>query len=185
MPRKLREEEAGAIHHVYARGNDKRLIYEDDRDRRTYLAMLGAVILHHGWLVLAYCLMANHVHLVIETPEPNLGSGMRRLHGDYALLFNRRHARSGHLFQGRYGAKRIRDDAQLLTAVRYLALNPVEARLCARADEWEWSSTRLVLAGVTHPWLARERLFGYLAGIAGGVPRERFAELVGADADAA
>src|SRR3712207_7313843 len=127
MPRKPREEEPGAIHHVYARGNNRRLIYEDDRDRALYLAMLAAVVRRHEWHLLAYCLMDNHVHLLVETPRPNLGSGMQRLHGDYALLFNRRHERRGHLFQGRYGAKRVRDDAQLVTVLRYIADNPVEA----------------------------------------------------------
>ena len=99
MPRRPRDEEAGAIHHVYARGIEKRLIYQDDRDRGAYLTLLGAVVDEHAWLPLAYCLMDNHVHLVVETPEPNLGVGMRTLHGGYATTFNARHARDGHLFQ--------------------------------------------------------------------------------------
>ena len=99
MPRRPREELADAIHHVYARGNDRRAIYLDDGDRAAYLAMLGRVVVMKGWRCLAYCLMDNHVHLLIETPEPNLGSGMQRLHGLYAQSHNERHGRSGHLFQ--------------------------------------------------------------------------------------
>jgi REP element-mobilizing transposase RayT len=178
MARRPREEEAGAIHHVYARGNDKRLIYEDDADRRLYLAMLAGLVDTHDWLVLAYCLMDNHVHLLVETPRPNLGAGMQRFHGEYALLFNRRHRRSGHLFQGRYGARRIRHDAQLTTTVRYVAANPVEAAMCDRPDEWAWGSVHGVLRGSRPAWLAHERLLGYLGGIGGGAAADRFAELV-------
>ncbi len=167
------------MYHVYARGNDKRLIYEDDRDRRLYLTTLGVVVDACGWLLLAYCLMDTHVHLLVETPEPNLGTGMRRLHGNYALLFNRRHRRCGHLFQGRYGAKRIRDDAHLLTAVSYVAANPVEAGLCGLARQWEWSSVPSALDGAAPAWLAHTHLLKYLAGIGGGSPTDRFAELVG------
>jgi putative transposase len=178
MPRKPREEEAGAIHHVYARGNDKRLIYEDDADRFAYLAMLGTAVERHGWLVMAYCLMDNHMHLLVETPKPNLGTGMRRLHGDYALRFNRRHRRCGHLFQGRYGATRVRDDGHLMTAVRYIVANPVMAGLCDRPEEWVWCSTHAVVAGDGHVWLAHARLLDYLAGIGGGAASTRFAELL-------
>ena len=180
MPRKPREEEAGAIHHVYARGNDKRSIYLDDRDRRAYVALLAQVVRRQAWLLLAYCLMDNHVHLLVETPEANLGEGVQRLHGDYALLFNRRHRRSGHLFQGRYGAKRVRDDAQLLTAARYIAENPVDAAMCDRPVDWPWSSVPSIVAGEARDWLAGEQLLGYLRGIVGDVPRAQLTALLSA-----
>ena len=104
-----RAEEEGAIHHVYARGNGKQVIFVDARDRRTYLGMLGSVVRRCRWYCLAFCLMDNHVHLLIETPFANLGDGMMRLHSPYAQLFNERHDKVGHLFQGRYGARRVRD----------------------------------------------------------------------------
>src|SRR3954454_20748947 len=101
MPRKPRVELAGGVHHVYARGNAREDIYRDDVDRRMYLHTLGREVARWKWRCLAYCLMSNHVHLLLETPEPNLGRGMQRAHGTYARLFNRRHARVGHVFQGR------------------------------------------------------------------------------------
>jgi REP-associated tyrosine transposase len=148
MPRKPREEVEGGVYHVFARGNDRRLIYLDDPDRRTYLRMLRATVRQCRWRLLAYCLMDNHVHLLIETPETNLGRGMQWMHGLYAREFNARHGRSGHLFQGRYGAVRIKTDEQLWTAAVYVAMNPVVAGLCARPSEWPWSSHSAALAAV-------------------------------------
>jgi putative transposase len=159
------------LHHLYARGNGQQTIYLDDRDRTSYLRILGWVIVEHRWRCLAYCLMDNHVHLLVETPEPNLAAGMQRLHGTYARAFNDRHERSGHLFQGRYGAKAIRTDEQLLAVVRYLAMNPVEAGLCGAPSQWPWGSC------ARRPgWLDHARLLEFL-GAAGGDPRARFAEL--------
>jgi putative transposase len=104
VPRKPRAELAGGVHHVFARGNGRQLIYLDDADRGSYLAMLARAVAHRQWRCLAYCLMDNHVHLLIETPLPNLGAGMQWLHGRFAQQFNERHGRSGHVFQGRYGS---------------------------------------------------------------------------------
>jgi putative transposase len=160
------------MHHVYARGNRKQRIYLDDRDRVAYLRLLGLVVRERGWRCLAYCLMSNHLHLLVETPQPNLGAGMESLQGGYARGFNRRHGRTGHLFERRYGAVRIRSDAQLWWVVRYIAMNPVEAGLCARPEEWRWSS-----AGGGAPWLDRRRLLEHLAA-QGGDPRRRYAELL-------
>jgi len=178
MPRKPREEFPGAVVHVFARGNRKQRIYLDDADRSTYLFLLGQVVVRQGWRCLAYCLMHNHVHLLVETPEANLAAGMQRLHGVHAQRFNNRHRRSGHLFQGRYGAVLIRTDAQLLQTARYLAMNPVEAGLCATATEWRWSSHAATLGGAKAPaWLDVQRLLGFF-GLAGGEPRARYAEFV-------
>jgi len=164
---------------VYARGNDRRVVFADDVDRRAYLAMLARVVERSGWLVLAFCLMDNHVHLVVETPRANLGRGMQLLHGAYAAFFNRRHLRSGHLWQGRYGAKRVRSDAQLLATVRYVAANPVDAGLRDRPGEWPWDSTAAVLSGRAPAWLARGRLLAYLGAIGGGSVIKRFRERLG------
>jgi putative transposase len=173
VPRKLREETEGAVHHVYARGNDQQLIYRDVVDRQIYLGLLGCVVGLTGWRCLAYCLMDNHVHLLIETPRPNLGTGMQALHGKYGRRFNDRHDRGGHVFQGRYGARRVTCDAQLWATIRYIALNPVVAGVCADAAQWRWSSS----AGAAPSWLDSERLFEYL-GAAGGDPAERYADLL-------
>lgn len=177
MPRKPREEVEGGIFHVYARGNDRRLVFLDDVDRRRYLAMLGVVVGRTGWYCLAYCLMDNHVHLLIETPLRNLGVGIQRLHSHYAILFNRRHRTSGHLFQGRYGAVRAVTDAQLYTAAVYIACNPVEAGICDRPEAWEWSSHAVTLGAHGEPWVADLRLLSYFAPY-GGDARERYREMV-------
>jgi REP element-mobilizing transposase RayT len=142
VPRKLRVNVEGGIYHVYARGNARGLIYADDVDRRVYLRELDRCVSRFGWSCLAYCLMGNHVHLMIETPAPNLSSGMQLLHGRYAQRFNFRHERSGHLFQGRYGAVLMRREGQVQTTAAYIAKNPVAAGLCKEPADWPWSSFR-------------------------------------------
>jgi REP element-mobilizing transposase RayT len=184
MARKPRDEEAGAIHHVFNRGNDKRLIYRDDADRRAYLRLLEGVIVWAGWRCMGYCLMSNHMHFLVETPKPNLGDGMQRLHGRYARRFNDRHGRSGHLFQGRFQNVRVTNDQQFWTTVRYIARNPVEAGLCLRPDEWAWSSHGGVLVERSPEWLDVARLLEYFSGD-GGDPSERYRVLIDGDAEEA
>src|SRR4051794_38783584 len=169
MARKPREEAEGAVHHVFNWGNNKQLLYRDDADRAGYLALLALVTVWTGWRCLAYCLMDNHMHLLVETPKANLGVGMQRLHGKYGREFNDRHARSGHLFDDRFKCKRVTDEHHFWTVVRYIAHNPVEAGLCGRPGEWAWSSHASALAGDAPRWLDLPRLFEYFAG-AGGDP---------------
>jgi REP element-mobilizing transposase RayT len=176
VPRKPREEVDGGVFHVFARGNDKRLIYRDDDDRRIYLRMLRGTVKQRRWRLLAYCLMENHVHLLVETPQANLGVGMQRLHSLYAHEFNRRHGRSGHVFQGRYGAVRIKTDEQLWTVAAYIAMNPVAAGLCGSAEEWPWSSHAATMSGQAPDWVDVPCLFDYF-GAAGGDGRRRYAEM--------
>ncbi|MCW2994204.1 MAG: toxin RelE [Conexibacter sp.] len=164
--------------HVYARGNRKADISRDDVDCRTYVGLLGAVVTRMRWTCLAYCLMPNHVHLLLTTPEPNLGRGMQRLHGRYAETFNARHGEVGHVFQGRYGAVAVTDDAQLLTTVGYIAANPVSAGLVADPAAWRWSSHRAISGlEVAPPWLAAGTLLELLSAF-GGSGGERYRELV-------
>jgi putative transposase len=178
MPRKPREDVAGVVHHVTARGNRQQAIYLDDLDREIYLLLLGQAVRRQRWVCLAYCLMGNHVHLLIETPEAGLARGVQRLHGLYADTFNKRHRRSGHLFQGRYGAVRIDSEEQMLVTARYIARNPVEAGLCGDPGSWAWSSHAAVAGARGAPaWLDVDRLLGYFA-TRGGVPRARYLEFV-------
>jgi len=177
VPRTARQEVEPGITHVFARGNNRQRIFADDFDRERYLRLFRRVVDVHAWRCLSYCLMNNHLHLLIETREPNLGEGMGWLHGRYAQAFNRRHRRSGHLFENRYGAVRIKDDPQLLTALRYIARNPVEASLCARAEDWQWSSHAGVVRGAPVPLLDEARLLEYVSAW-GGDPRPRYLELV-------
>ena len=178
MPRRPREEEAGAIHHVFARGDDRRPVFLDDADHRLYLLLLGRTVAQRGWAVLAYCLMGNHLHLLVETPRPDLGAGMQRLQSVFAQTVNARHGRVGHVFQGRYGGVRVRSDAQLWSVTSYIACNPVVAGLCAEPWAWPWSSDGEIRQRRERPaWLAAERLLELLSG-AGGDPRRRYEALV-------
>ncbi|HEX8742305.1 MAG TPA: transposase [Thermoleophilaceae bacterium] len=177
MARKPRDELAGGVHHVWARGNARGLVFRDDRDRRTYLALLARVVRWKRWRCLAYCLMDNHTHLLVETPHPNLGRGVQWLHGHYARLFNDRHGRSGHVFQGRFGSKLATSDEQLWHAAAYVVRNPVEAGLCAHPRDWEWSSYAATLAAPRPRWLDAERLLGTLPD-SGRDPVRRYEELV-------
>jgi REP element-mobilizing transposase RayT len=182
VSRKPREELEGGLYHVFARGNAKQLIFLDDCDRRTYLLLLGREIERRNWKCLAYCLMENHVHLVLETPDANLGRGMQRLHSAYAQFFNERHERVGHLFQGRYGAVRIETDEQLWTALAYLAANPVKANLCDRAVDWQWSSCGHVLKGESAGLIDLGRIAWYLSGF-NAEPLDAYASLVKGSSD--
>lgn len=177
MARKPRIEFAGAVHHVWARGNDRRIIFRDDRDRRTYLWLLGSVIRWKRWRCLAYCLMDNHVHLLLETPQPNLGSGVQSIHGRYGRIFNDRHGCSGHVFQGRFGSKLVTSDEQLWNDAAYVVRNPVRAGLCAHPRDWRWSSYAATIGPERPPWLDANRLLQRLAP-AGGDPVARYQELV-------
>jgi REP element-mobilizing transposase RayT len=177
MPRKPREELAGAVHHVYARGNRRERIFFANADRTMYLSKLGETVARSGWRCLAYCLLNNHVHLLIETPRPNLGAGMQWMHGSYAQWLNGRVGSCGHVFQGRYGANRITTDAQLWVTVRYIAHNPVEAGLVGAAHDWPWSS-HAVLDRAAPAWLDVARLLAYFGGV-GGAPMRRYRAMVG------
>ncbi len=117
MSRPVRIEFSGALYHVTARGDRQEAIYEDDEDRHRFLTQLAEVLECFNWLCHGYCLMTNHYHLLIETPEGNLSKGMRQLNGVYTQDSNRRHRRSGHLFQGRYKAILIDSDAYLLDEI--------------------------------------------------------------------
>src|SRR5712692_7480885 len=154
MARPLRLEFPGALYHVTARGNERRAIVRDDEDRKTFLAILARTVRLFRWTLHAYVLLGNHYHLLVETPEPNLARGMRQLNGFYGQTFNRRHGRSGHLFQGRFKAILVEKEAYLLALCRYVVLNPVRARLVAHPQEWKWSNYRLTAGLAPAPeWL--------------------------------
>ena len=165
MARPLRVEFAGALYHLTARGNARAEIFTDDEDRRLFLELLGKEISQQGWRCYAYCLMGNHYHLLIETPEPNLVAGMRRFNGVYTQRFNRRHGRVGHLFQGRYKGILVDKDSYGLELCRYIVLNPVRARMAKGPENWAWSSYGGTVARVAPPaWLDVQWVLGQLGG---------------------
>ena len=161
MPRQPRLESPGAVYHVTARGVERRPVFVDDGDRRSFLDLLEKVTRRHGWLCHAYCLMGNHFHLVIETPLATLARGMQLLSGTYAQRFNRRYGRVGHLFQERYSSILVEREAHLLEACRYVVLNPVRARSCHRPADWRWSSYRPTVGlDARPPFLTLEWILG-------------------------
>jgi REP element-mobilizing transposase RayT len=167
MPRKKRLDESGAIHHACMRGVDGEALFRSDEDRIGYLAMLAATVAEYGWLCLSYCLMGNHVHLLIETPEANFADGMQWLHGRYAACFNKHHSRRGPLYQGRYHDEPVLTDAHLVMATGYIAMNPVDAGFCNHPASWRWGSHHGVVRGIRRDWLAHEHLVRRLEAISG------------------
>ena len=151
MARPRRLQIPGGFYHVMARGNAKAPVFLDDIDRQHFLAGLHRVATRLDWRVLAFCLMPNHYHLLLETPEATLARGMRDVNGAYAQGFNYRHGRVGHVFQGRYKAVLVERGAHLLEAIRYVVRNPVAAGLCAAPEDWPWSSHRATLGLSTVP----------------------------------
>ena len=142
MPRPVRSTFAYGFWHITSRGVDRRQIFMDDEDRQAFLRMFERAIHRFRWSWHAYCLMGNHYHLVIECGQPALSTGMKRLNGLYAMHFNERHQRVGHLFQRRFDSRSIGDEGYLEAACLYVLQNPVRARLCKRVEDWPWSGLR-------------------------------------------
>jgi putative transposase len=140
MARPLRIEYPGAVYHVTSRGNGRKNIFEDDQDRQIFLSILGSVVKRYNWLCHSYCLMDNHYHLMIETPDANLSAGMRQLNGVFTQAYNRRHRKPGHIFQGRFKAILVQKENYLLELCRYVVLNPVRAGAVQKVEDWRWSS---------------------------------------------
>jgi putative transposase len=140
MARHPRLNVCGGTYHVMNRGNRKAPILEDDRDRKRFVSLLIRLLRSFDVEFLLGCLMGNHFHLIVTTPQGNLSAFMQQLEGQFAMYSNWRHKRVGHLFQGRFKGVLIENDIHLLTATCYVFLNPVVARFCNRPEEWKWSS---------------------------------------------
>jgi putative transposase len=166
------------VYHVTSRGNGRAAIYLDDGDREAFLNVLGKVCGRMHWVCYAYCLMTNHYHLVIETPDANLSRGMRQLNGVYTQRFNRHHGRVGHVFRGRYKAILVDREPYLLELVRYVVLNLVRAGMVTSPEQWRWSSYQAT-AGQAHTpdWLATAWVLCQF-GTRRIHPHQRFAQFV-------
>jgi REP element-mobilizing transposase RayT len=185
MPVAERVQEPGAFYQVGVRGARQLQIEFDDRDRRQYVRLLAATVRRFRWRCVAWCLMPNHVHLLIQITETNLSNGMYLLNHSYARWLNRRHGYSGHAFDRRFYADHIETEPHLYELVRYTVLNPVRAGLCPSPEEWPWSSHRAMLGlesqqFVDTTWLlgrfgrTRERaIASYVEFVADGLARLR------------
>ena len=172
MARPIRVAYDDAVYHVTARGNERRRIFHGDADRVLFLETLAQCAALHGLKVHGYCLMPNHYHLIVETPRANLSAALGWLQTTFTVRFNRRRARSGHLFQGRFKAHLIDADEYAMTLLRYVHLNPVRSRQKAAEvppERWRelraypWSSHRAYAGAAPVPgWLSNDwlRLFG-------------------------
>lgn len=139
MPRAPRLQIAGGFYHVIARGVAAAPIVMDDEDRRLLITLLNAAQARSHWRLHAYCLMTTHLHLVVETPLPNLSGGMQWLLSVHAQEFNRRWHRFGHLFAERFTARVIEDEEYLIEVCRYVFDNPVKAGVSPTPSSWPWS----------------------------------------------
>ncbi|MDQ7992648.1 MAG: transposase [Propionicimonas sp.] len=144
MPRQARQLSESGIHHVMLRGINRQPLFIDDEDREWFLRCLAITKRLSGCRVLAYCLMTNHVHLVLQTLDEPVGKVMKRLGVRYVLWHNRKHGRVGHLFQDRFRSRPVDDDTYLVTLLRYVWNNPVAAGIVQDAAEYQWGSVRLL-----------------------------------------
>ncbi len=182
MARPLRLEHAGATWHIHNRGVEQRDVFRCDEDRLAFLALLAEAVRRFRWVIHQYCLMTNHFHIIIETPEPTLSRGMKWFAGCYVQRFNRRHKRVGPLFQGRFSAHLVEKEAYLLELMRYIALNPVRAGMVERAEEYRWSSHRATAGLEPMPaWIRSEWTLAKF-GPDEATQRQKYVEFVNAGA---
>lgn len=178
MARPLRLEAEGAVYHVIARGNERKAVFRDDRDRQAYLDRLIRCRERFGLSILAFCLMGNHLHLAVERGPVKLSRVMLALQSGYTQWFNRRHGRVGHLFQGRYKAFLVERERYLLTLICYIHQNPVAAGLVERPQDFTWSSDRYYRRGRAPEWLDLDHVFP-LFGPTRRVAASRYRKLMG------
>lgn len=165
MSRVPRQLAAGESYHLTSRGVDRRDVFLDEHDRRRFVRRLGDAIDGRPLGCLAYCLMGNHIHLILSGDGLSISRVMRDVLGGHARYFNRRHERSGYLFGARFHDVHIASDAQMHAALRYVALNPVRAGLVEHPREWPWGSYAALRGGVVYP---------------GSIDLERLGQILGA-----
>ena len=161
MSRPLRIEFPGAFYHVTSRGNERKDIFKSGPDREKFLSYLASAAERYGAVFHAYCLMSNHYHLMIETPEGNLSRIMKHINNSYTNYFNIKRKRSGHLLQGRYKTILVEADTYAAELSRYIHLNPVRASMAGSPEEYQWSSYRCYTEGKSPSWLSTGFILGY------------------------
>jgi putative transposase len=168
MPRPPRRDYPGAVHHLYVRGNNRSLIAVDDDDHQRAFDLLGRAAARFELACHSWCFLPNHSHLLVTSKLGNLSRAMHWLGTSTAQAFNRRHQRTGHLYQGRFGSTLVKDDAHFAELARYLPLNPVRAGLCRSPGEWRWSSYAAIAGLRPAPWFLTPGEIIAMAGSVGG-----------------
>jgi putative transposase len=164
MPRKARIDATGAFHHIIIRGIEGRKIFRDDRDRNNFLGRLGDLILSTQTRCFAWALLHNHAHFLLQTGSIPIAGLMRRLLTGYAVSFNLKHHRHGHLFQNRYKSILCQEDLYLRELVRYIHLNPLRAGLVfdlSALDRYPWCGHSAVMGNVEREWQSIEYVLGF------------------------
>ena len=165
MTRPLRIEYPGAFYHVYARGNRRQPIFSLDEDRHYFMKVLREAQARLGILIHVYCLMDNHYHLVVETPEANLSQSVHYINASYAIYFNKKREVCGHLFQGRFRAILIQADKYVRNLTIYIHGNPVRKKIVERPEQFLWSSCGAYYGLVKPPrWLRTAVIMGVFGG---------------------
>lgn len=165
MARPVRVEYPGAFYHITARGNERKDIFRSARDREKFLSYLQSATQRYGAAIHVYCLMSNHYHLLLETPEGNLSQIMRHINGAYTSYFNTKRRRAGHLFQGRYKGILVEADEYAEELSRYIHLNPVRAGMVEKPEDFQWSSYAAYVGKKKSPdWLVRDFILAYFDG---------------------
>lgn len=176
MPRPRRFDHEGAWHHVTNRGISRASIFVDEHDRTAFLSLLAGALERFSVELHAYCLMGNHYHLLLRSRDGRLSELMQSFSSRYTFNANRRHGRDGPLFRGRFNSVLIESDAHLVQTLRYIHLNPTEAGLVERAEDWQWSSAALYLgvrpAGPTPGGLVRLELLAMFGSNSGNSYRD-------------
>ncbi len=163
MARPLRIQYRGAFYHVTARGNERKKIFLNTTDYNKFREYVKHSQEKHRFILHAYVLMSNHIHLLIETPEGNLSRVIHTIISSYSTYFNKKRQRSGHLFQGRYKAILIEKDSYLLELSRYIHLNPVKANMAERPEEYPFSSYRSYVASESDAIVARDLILSMIS----------------------
>lgn len=165
MARPLRIEYPGAYYHVTSRGNERKYIFNENYDRKKFISYLESAYLRYKAVIHVYCLMDNHYHLLVETPQGNISQIMRHINGAYTTYFNIRHRRFGHLFQGRYKAILVDADAYAGELSRYIHLNPFRCGIVDTPEQFGWSSYPYYIGRKKKPgWLKTDFILGYFEG---------------------
>lgn len=140
MPRQARKKSESGIYHIMLRGINRQQIFEDEEDREKFLDTLENYKDQCGYTIYAYCLMGNHIHLLLKEGKEDLTLVFKRIAGSYVYWYNWKYHRCGHLFQDRFKSEPVETDEYFLTVLRYIHQNPVKARICKKAEEFKFSS---------------------------------------------
>ncbi len=163
MPRNSRNWTPWTTYHITARGNRREDLFFHNDDRKKYLFYLQDTKEKYPFSLHAYCLMSNHIHLLIETHDIPLGHIFRTLHTRYAVYFNKKYDLVGHLFQGRFGSTKIDTTAYFIKVSRYIHYNPVKAKVTMQPEDYPWSSCSSYIHNFDHPLLSKERTLAYFS----------------------